>query len=308
VREVAVRAVVVTPLPGSSSSNNSSGDVPAAADGEAAPSIAGDCAAVGSSRCRAYVLPVATRRFYFVPPAPHPAYDREVATYNEFLRQRREHFREQMEADNGGADVPAPDEAVAASAAGPGQQGQQPPPPPRDKLPPALSGHRGGGQGHFFAARGLAIVAPVAEARLAMPTPPPGNPVPPLAVIKLVLSLPRRLCAPATADRPWSLRAGTVRLRVHHGYVASEGPSAGVATASTMDATQIALDHCNDDPRDHARSPNYAVHIDVRGLVRGKHTVHAAVVAADGDGDVGAGAGAGADDALFWDAVRFTIE
>jgi len=302
--------VVVTPLPGSSS-NSSSGDAPAAADGEAALSIAGDCAAVGSSRCRAYVLPVATRRFYFVPPAPHPAYDREVATYNEFLRQRREHFREQMEADNGGADVPAPDEAVAASAPGPGQQGQQQPPPPLplDRLPPALSGHRGGGQGHFFAARGLAIVAPVAEARLAMPTPPPGNPVPPLAVIKLVLSLPRRLCAPATADRPWSLRAGTVRLRVHHGYVASEGPSAGVATASTMDATQIALDHCNDDPRDHARSPNYAVHIDVRGLVRGKHTVHAAVVAADVDVGAGAGAGAGsgADDALFWDAVRFTI-
>ena len=198
-----------------------------------------------------------------------------------------------------------------------------------------IRGHQGG-QGHLFAAKGLAILSPDAETRLTMPADAQGRNnagAAPLAVVQLLISLPRRLCLTTTAtggEGKWSLRSGTLRLQIEHNLL--EGSDGRKNSKHVYDTTQIALEHFDraetlpDDDADHSitvatgtttdmgdsrnttdTGGNFVVIIDMRGMTLGTHAITAAIVVVEPSGVKDATPLDG-NTVLYSDAVRFFIQ
>ena len=197
----------------------------------------------------------------------------------------------------------------------------------------AIRGHQGG-QGHLFAAKGLTILSPEAEMRLTMPADMNGSNTgaAPVAVVQLILSLPRRLCLAAATtggeEGKWSLLSGTLRLQVEHSVVEGSGSGSGtvgVSSKRVYDTTQIALDHFHraetpiEENAEHTTADagttyisdttdiggNFVVIIDIRGLTIGTHAITAAIVVAEPAGVTPLVDG---NTVLYSDAIRFVVQ
>ena len=340
VHEIAVRAVFIVPLPDS--------DAAVAAD-RAETRIGKDCFGMGFRRCRAHVLPESIVQFYYVP-LEHPRYQQEIEEFRAVVEGRRLRYdkaaapplddsRKSGQSSPSSATTTAviSDEVPASitsgvSASSPTADSDFSSNPDNHRGTSYARGHQGG-QGHLFAAKGLAILSPEAEMRLTMPADVQGRSntgSAPLAVVQLAISLPRRLCLTTGGVGKWSLRSGTLRLQIEHNLVVEEsGGGSGTGGESSKlvyDTTQIALEHFDKaetlpeenaafatttysgDSRDAADTTgNFVVIIDMQGLTIGTHAITAAIVVVEQPTGVSGVTPLDGNTVLYSDAVRFFI-